>query len=59
MLKTAPTSKTVPSGHAVGVSNDEFRAALARLAAGVVLVTAHEEPYDPDDPRLRSARTWA
>ncbi len=31
--------------HAEGVSNDEFRAAMARLAAGVVLVTAH----DPDD----------
>ncbi|KOG34344.1 flavin reductase family protein [Streptomyces varsoviensis] len=31
--------------HAGGVSNDEFRAALARLAAGVVLVTAH----DPED----------
>jgi flavin reductase (DIM6/NTAB) family NADH-FMN oxidoreductase RutF len=27
------------------VSNDEFRAAMSRLAAGVVLVTAH----DPDD----------
>ncbi|MBB4986342.1 flavin reductase (DIM6/NTAB) family NADH-FMN oxidoreductase RutF [Streptomyces sp. SFB5A] len=27
------------------MSNDEFRAAMARLAAGVVLVTAH----DPDD----------
>jgi flavin reductase (DIM6/NTAB) family NADH-FMN oxidoreductase RutF len=31
--------------HADGVSEDEFRAAMARLAAGVVLVTAH----DPDD----------
>ncbi|MEV0280904.1 flavin reductase family protein [Streptomyces sp. NPDC050610] len=31
--------------HAGGVSDDEFRAALARLAAGVVLVTAH----DPED----------
>lgn len=31
--------------HAEGVSNDEFRAAMSRLAAGVVLVTAH----DPDD----------
>ncbi|SCK49854.1 NADH-FMN oxidoreductase RutF, flavin reductase (DIM6/NTAB) family [Streptomyces sp. WMMB 714] len=31
--------------HAGGVSEDEFRAAMARLAAGVVLVTAH----DPDD----------
>ncbi|MFI6936607.1 flavin reductase family protein [Streptomyces sp. NPDC050287] len=39
------------SGHAVGVSNDEFRAALSRLAAGVVLVTAQEASLDPDDPR--------
>jgi flavin reductase (DIM6/NTAB) family NADH-FMN oxidoreductase RutF len=31
--------------HADGVSEDEFRAAMARLAAGVVLVTA----YDPED----------
>ncbi|MEV6538453.1 flavin reductase family protein [Streptomyces sp. NPDC051665] len=49
--QTTSITETVPSGHAVGVSNDEFRAALARLAAGVVLVTAHEEPYDPDDPQ--------
>ncbi|MFE1176641.1 flavin reductase family protein [Streptomyces sp. NPDC058773] len=47
----APTAAltSVPGGppipHAVGVSDDEFRAALARLAAGVVLITAH----DPDD----------
>ncbi|MFF0160154.1 flavin reductase family protein [Streptomyces sp. NPDC005263] len=38
------------SGHAVGVSNDEFRAAMSRLAAGVVLVTAREASLDPDDP---------
>ncbi len=31
--------------HAEGVSNEEFRAAMSRLASGVVLVTAH----DPDD----------
>jgi len=31
--------------HAGGVSEEEFRAAMARLAAGVVLVTA----YDPQD----------
>ncbi|MEU7022580.1 flavin reductase family protein [Streptomyces sp. NPDC048717] len=31
--------------HAEGVSDDEFRAAMSRLAAGVVLVTAH----DPED----------
>ncbi|MET7476304.1 flavin reductase family protein [Streptomyces sp. NPDC005648] len=38
------------SGHPVGVSNDEFRAAMSRLAAGVVLVTAREPSLDPDDP---------
>jgi flavin reductase (DIM6/NTAB) family NADH-FMN oxidoreductase RutF len=32
------------------VSNDEFRTAMSRLAAGVVLVTAQEPPLDPDDP---------
>ncbi|MGW1077460.1 flavin reductase family protein [Streptomyces sp. NPDC002537] len=40
---TSPHETAIP--HAEGVSADEFRAALARLAAGVVLVTAH----DPDD----------
>ncbi|MFB8775032.1 flavin reductase family protein [Streptomyces broussonetiae] len=38
------------AGHAEGVSNDEFRAAMSRLASGVVLVTAKEPPLDPDDP---------
>ncbi|MER0245571.1 flavin reductase family protein [Streptomyces sp. HSW2009] len=37
------SGRAVP--HAGGVSEDEFRAALSRLAAGVVLVTAH----DPED----------
>ncbi|MFI5686730.1 flavin reductase family protein [Streptomyces sp. NPDC051636] len=48
----APTLPPAPtaSGHAEGVSNDEFRAAMSRLAAGVVLVTAQEPPLDPDDP---------
>lgn len=49
MLQTKPPTprpETVP--HAEGVSNDEFRAALARLAAGVVLVTAQEPPLDED-----------
>ncbi|MFR9796101.1 flavin reductase family protein [Streptomyces sp. MS06] len=32
------------------MTDDEFRAALSRLAAGVVLVTAQEPPLDPDDP---------
>ncbi|MCB5166147.1 flavin reductase family protein [Streptomyces bambusae] len=52
MLKTRPL--TAPSAgpaatgspHAEGVSNDEFRAAMSRLAAGVVLVTAQEPPLD-------------
>ncbi|MFJ2608218.1 flavin reductase family protein [Streptomyces sp. NPDC087425] len=39
-----------PVPHAEGVSNDEFRAAMSRLAAGVVLVTAREASLDPDDP---------
>ncbi|MFD4258044.1 flavin reductase family protein [Streptomyces sp. NPDC058534] len=38
------------AGHAEGVSNEEFRAAMSRLASGVVLVTAQEPPLDPDDP---------
>ncbi|MGW0711408.1 flavin reductase family protein [Streptomyces sp. NPDC002643] len=33
------------------MSEDEFRAALSRLAAGVVLVTAYEPPLDPEGPR--------
>ncbi|MEV5312749.1 MULTISPECIES: flavin reductase family protein [unclassified Streptomyces] len=52
---SAPTAPAVPAqpspaGHPEGVSNDEFRAAMSRLAAGVVLVTAVEPPLDPDDP---------
>ncbi|MGW0084233.1 flavin reductase family protein [Streptomyces sp. NPDC003393] len=58
MLNTFPSPSSSPSasatvtaaGHAEGVSNDEFRAAMTRLAAGVVLVTAQEPPLDPDDP---------
>lgn len=50
VLKTPPPTATAASGHAEGVSNDEFRAAMSRLAAGVVLVTAQEPPLDPDDP---------
>ncbi|MEU2051751.1 flavin reductase family protein [Streptomyces bungoensis] len=50
MLKTPPPTATAASGHAEGVSDDEFRAAMSRLAAGVVLVTAQEPPLDPDDP---------
>lgn len=33
--------------HAEGVSDEEFRAAMARLAAGVVLVTAHDPEEGP------------
>ncbi|WP_398978998.1 flavin reductase family protein [Streptomyces sp. I05A-00742] len=40
---TSPAETRIP--HPDGVTAEEFRAALARLAAGVVLVTAH----DPDD----------
>ncbi len=40
----APRPEAVP--HAEGVSNDRFRAALSRLAAGVVLITAQESPLD-------------
>ncbi|MGW7268605.1 flavin reductase family protein [Streptomyces sp. NPDC054842] len=57
MLKTpadpalSPLSGPPPAGgHADGVSNDEFRAVMSRLAAGVVLVTAHEPALDPDGP---------
>lgn len=49
-LKTVQTLPQVPAGHAEGVSNDAFRAAMSRLADGVVLVTAREPSLDPDDP---------
>ena len=39
-------SMPAPGRHPVGVSNEEFRAAMSRLAAGVVLVTAREPPLD-------------
>ncbi|MBT2413731.1 flavin reductase [Streptomyces sp. ISL-12] len=54
MSHTSPATVSSPSPaaavHAEGVSNDEFRAAMSRLASGVVLVTAQEPPLDPDDP---------
>ncbi|MDR3082787.1 MAG: flavin reductase family protein [Streptomyces sp.] len=54
MLKTppAPCVPAAPpaSGHPEGVSNDEFRAAMSRLASGVVLVTAQEPALAPDGP---------
>ncbi|MBB1244759.1 flavin reductase family protein [Streptomyces durbertensis] len=34
-------------GHAEGVSEEHFRAAMARLAGGVVLVTAHDPEEGP------------
>ncbi|GGS28496.1 flavin reductase family protein [Streptomyces griseoviridis] len=53
MSETSPATPSFPSAtavHAEGVSNDEFRAAMSRLASGVVLVTAQEPSLDPDDP---------
>ncbi|WSJ87246.1 flavin reductase family protein [Streptomyces sp. NBC_01304] len=41
---------TAAKTHPVGVSNEEFRAAMSRLAAGVVLVTATEAPLGEDGP---------
>lgn len=49
--RTPAAPGSVPGGHAEGVSEDEFRAAMSRLAAGVVLVTAHEAALDPQGPR--------
>ncbi|MHA5048636.1 flavin reductase family protein [Streptomyces sp. SD15] len=49
-LVASSAAVPIPSMHAEGVSNDEFRAAMSRLAAGVVLVTAHEPALDPDGP---------
>lgn len=46
---TQPSAPAVP--HPEGVSNDEFRAAMSRLAAGVVLVTAVEPPLGAGGPR--------
>ncbi|MCD9142997.1 flavin reductase family protein [Streptomyces albireticuli] len=42
---TSPHETAIP--HAEGVSADDFRAALGRLAAGVVLVTAHDPEHGP------------
>ncbi|MDO0927138.1 flavin reductase family protein [Streptomyces sp. TG1A-8] len=50
MLNTPSPADKDTSGHAGEVSDDEFRGAMSRLAAGVVLVTAQEAPLDPDDP---------
>ncbi|WP_433549464.1 flavin reductase family protein [Streptomyces sp. CA-294286] len=50
--ESAPRSPLASPGqtatpHPVGVSNDEFRAAMARFTAGVTLVTAHDEDGGP------------
>ncbi|MEU4893679.1 flavin reductase family protein [Streptomyces sp. NPDC044780] len=42
---STPAESAVP--HAGGVSEDEFRAALSRFTAGVVLVTAHDPEEGP------------
>ena len=42
---TAPDPESGSIAHPGGVSEEEFRAAMARLASGVVLVAAH----DPED----------
>ncbi|MFD3661929.1 flavin reductase family protein [Streptomyces sp. NPDC058659] len=50
MLQKTPAPPPVSDPaipHAEGVSNDEFRAAMSRLAAGVVLVTAHAPDEGP------------
>ncbi|WP_240138211.1 flavin reductase family protein [Streptomyces sp. MUM 178J] len=48
-IATSAESAAVP--HAEGVSEEQFRAAMSRLAAGVVLVTAQEPPLSEDGPR--------
>ncbi|WP_432095983.1 flavin reductase family protein [Streptomyces sp. bgisy100] len=45
MLQQTPSPRAETIPHADGVSDDVFRAAMSRLGAGVVLVTA----FDPED----------
>ncbi|MFE2374342.1 flavin reductase family protein [Streptomyces sp. NPDC059398] len=47
MSQTIPAPRSEPIPHPEGVSNDDFRAAMSRLAAGVVLVTAHDVDGGP------------
>ncbi|WP_328538108.1 flavin reductase family protein [Streptomyces sp. NBC_00344] len=47
MFQTIPTPRSEPIPHPEGVSNDDFRAAMSRLSAGVVLVTAHDADDGP------------
>ncbi|WP_308379540.1 flavin reductase family protein [Streptomyces sp. ISL-43] len=52
MPNTTPaTTLPEPTPHPEGVSNDEFRAAMSRLAAGVSLITAHEPALRAGGPR--------
>ncbi|MFJ6798241.1 flavin reductase family protein [Streptomyces sp. NPDC091268] len=52
MPETTPlTTLPLPTPHPEGVSNDEFRAAMSRLAAGVCLITAQEPPLTDDGTR--------
>ncbi|RST07266.1 flavin reductase [Streptomyces sp. WAC07149] len=57
MPKTTPVhpaghpAPVLTTPHPEGVSNDEFRAAMSRLAAGVCLITAQEPPLSADGPR--------
>nr|WP_234434092.1 flavin reductase family protein [Streptomyces sp. NRRL F-5126] len=61
MHQTTPASASPLPGHrgdvphAEGVSNDEFRGVMSRLAAGVVLVTAREAPLTEDGPQGEDA----
>ncbi|WP_371616583.1 flavin reductase family protein [Streptomyces sp. NBC_00454] len=56
MPNTTPTTTlSVPAPHPEGVSNDEFRAAMSRLAAGVCLITAHEPALGAGGPRGEDA----
>ncbi|MBT2455912.1 flavin reductase family protein [Streptomyces sp. ISL-86] len=55
-LVPSPVPSPVPTlasatPHSDGVSNDEFRAAMSRLAAGVCLITAQEPPLTDDGRR--------
>ncbi|GAA1565249.1 MULTISPECIES: flavin reductase family protein [Streptomyces] len=51
MLKTTPLpAPPAATPHPEGVSHDEFRAAMSRLAAGVCLITSHEPPLAPGGP---------
>ncbi|MEU4889423.1 MULTISPECIES: flavin reductase family protein [Streptomyces] len=46
-MQQTPSSPAAIIPHSEGVSDDEFRAAMARLTAGVVLVTARDPEEGP------------